>query len=633
MNLTQIYNELGSVLGWTEHECTQAAKYECEIERALVYAIPSTKALIETARTQGRQMAFLSDMYLPEAFIRGELSRIGCLEDEDICLVSSEYGRSKRDGCLFRSLLEEFELDPSLMTHTGDNHLADVCSPRKIGIHSTHLTDSNLNRFERILESYSQTTDGLSSLMAGASRYARLRTAVSSASESALRDVAAGVMSPTLVGYVLWILQRAQKKHLTKLYFVSRDGQILKTIAEAVTAKLGLNIECKYLYGSRQAWHLPGIERFADREFEWMLASSDHLTVRGILSRVGLQPEAFANPLSLLGFDRAQYDRQLSESEKESIRPLFDRAEMHDAILKQSAQARHLLLDYLDQEGLLASSHAGIVEIGWYGRTRASLNAVLRSCGHKPLPFFYFGLFNTIDHLSGPWESYLFDGHHGTGHLAETLPEVWTIMETFCAADHGMTVGYARENGTIRPILRQERNAKVLDWGLRIVRRTVSNFTEALLLDSELVDWQADLRQVTIDLLKTWWLTPTRDEAHAWGRFPYEDDQSGQTWQCLAVPYRSTDVLKTIVFGAPSHRHRGWSWIHGSLQQSSFVNRSVVRAVLQVRRYSLRCAARIRTLADRNRDAFHRKVRLHSSEKLTRDAVDSGRDDNGGNRR
>jgi FMN phosphatase YigB (HAD superfamily) len=574
VDLKQIYRELGTAFGWTESERIEIAEQECEVEKALIRSIPCMKDEVDRARTNGYQIAFLSDMYLPLDFIRCQLSRLGCLKQGDICLISCESGKSKRDGRLFRSLIDEHNLPAKAITHTGDNPVADVAVPHQMGIRAKHFTHTGLNRFESILEAHSTATEGLSSLMAGASRMVRLHTPALSDREAALRDVAAGVMAPALVGYILWLLRSAQRKQFKRLYFVSRDGQVLKLIAEALIAKLGLEIECRYLYGSRQAWHLPGIQTLTEREFAWILARSDSTSLRRILSRVGLRPEDFANDLYLLGFKQTDYDRSLSDGERESLCSFLLNRPVQERILEESGHRGQLLAEYLRQEGLFEAIPSGIVEIGWNGRMQDSLDTILMAEGREPIHFFYFGLTKHAG-ISDYRQSYLFDGRRMTGYLPQ-VPQVWTITETFCAADHGMTTGYTQEIGSIQPLLRQKFNSKVIEWGLPIIRDALCRFLENLLLDSELVDWQADIRQPTAELFRAFWLLPTRDEALAWGDFPYEDDQSGETYFPLAEPYGAADIFSSFWLGAPN-RNRASSWAQGSMRRTSLLVQLAMR--------------------------------------------------------
>lgn len=50
--------------------------------------------------------------------------------------VSSEYGKTKRSGNLFRTVLEHEEVEASKILHIGDNLISDYLMPKKCGMKS-----------------------------------------------------------------------------------------------------------------------------------------------------------------------------------------------------------------------------------------------------------------------------------------------------------------------------------------------------------------------------------------------------------------------------------------------------------------------------------------------------------------
>ena len=50
------------------------------------------------------------------------------------------------------------------------------------------------------------------------------------------------------------------EKGIQKLFFIARDGYILKKIADILIEKYRYPIATVYLYGSRKAWRLPSIK-------------------------------------------------------------------------------------------------------------------------------------------------------------------------------------------------------------------------------------------------------------------------------------------------------------------------------------------------------------------------------------
>ncbi|MCR5775557.1 MAG: HAD-IA family hydrolase [Lachnospiraceae bacterium] len=50
--------------------------------------------------------------------------------------MSSEYGKTKRSGNLFRTVLEHEEVEAGKVLHIGDNLISDYLMPKKCGMKS-----------------------------------------------------------------------------------------------------------------------------------------------------------------------------------------------------------------------------------------------------------------------------------------------------------------------------------------------------------------------------------------------------------------------------------------------------------------------------------------------------------------
>lgn len=568
INLSQIYVELGDLLKLTETQYQQLLKLEIEMEAKLLHVIPGAQNRIQNARVCGQHIVFLSDMYLSSDFIQNQLKRHGLWGEGDKCYVSCEYGKSKATGELFRELLHQVNLPPKLITHCGNDLNSDVQTARRIGLCVKPLLEGNPNRYEKILESYICETEGLSSVMAGASRLARLTIPALSTNQKALRDVAAGVVAPILVSFVLWILQRAQQMNLKRLYFISRDGQILLEIAHRLIKKLNISCELRYLYGSRQAWHLPSLTSIGKEQLAWILDCTDFLSIQSMLSRICIEPEDVRENLISFGFTERDWSRNLNLHERLAFRKILQEGRIQDIILQKAAQKRQIMIKYLKQEGLLDSTEYGIVDIGWHGRMQDSLAAVLSTIGRMPPIGFYFGLESgSLENKAGHREAYFFDKRLSLG-LTRIIPGLISLLETFCAADHGAVVSFKEEAGRVQPILKGKYNQLVVNWGLSVVQETVCCFAEKITLNSSLINPWADVRSTTTKLLRTFWLNPSTPEAIAWSNFPYEDDQCGIYWNHLGERYRIKHIIKTFSIGRLPCHHRA-SWTAGSLVLTS----------------------------------------------------------------
>jgi FMN phosphatase YigB (HAD superfamily) len=588
--LHHIYIELAISLGLNDNQREKILQQELDLESKLMRPIPTGKIQLQAARDRGDRVAFLSDMYLPTEFIHEQLVRHSFWQEGDVLYVSNKYGKSKATGQLFQELIVSEGVLPHRISHWGNDLYVDIRGATKVGIKAQHFQDGNLNRYEQLLESYSYATEGLSSIMAGASRLVRLQVPVSSSHEEALRNVAAGVVAPILVGYVIWILQQAQMKGLKRLYFVSRDGQILLEIARRLVEKLDIDCELRYIYGSRLSWNLPALASLDDdqaslmlKKSSWILDTTSALTLRKFWARVNIDPEEIEDSLTSIGFKKEDWGKILNSSEQQTLHPLLQNRNIKNLILQKASHQEQILLNYLNQENLLDITPKGIVDLGWFGSSYDSLYPILKSKGATLDVGLFFGLrSHSQKNLTSSKKGYFYDERLQTG-FKWALPELGIVpLEMFCAADHGTVIGFLEKSGQAQPIFREERNQRVIDWGLPLVRDAIYSFTENLLLETRLVNPYADVREASANLLKSFWLNPSSDEASAWGDFPWEKGHSEKV-ESLTESYRWIHVAKSfLTFRLVSHQG---IWVEGAISRSSPLVRNAMKGFIYYRRF------------------------------------------------
>ncbi|MBP5976708.1 hypothetical protein HW132_29250 [Brasilonema sp. CT11] len=599
-SLHQIYTEVAIALRLTDEQREKIMHIECALESELIRPIPIARDLIQAARKQNKRVVFVSDMYLPAEFIKDQLMRHSFWVDGDELYVSYEYGKSKATGELFRELLSREGVSPAEVSHYGNDWRIDVQGAKKVGLKAQHFSEGNLNRYEQKLESHSYATEGLSSAMAGASRLVRLQVPVSSSKEQALRDVAAGVVGPTLVGYVLWILQQAQRMGLKRLYFVSRDGQVLLEIARRLVAKLNFSCELRYIYGSRLSWNLPAVVSLDQQQAlemlkrpSWILDGTSTLSIQDFLARISIAPQEIRDSLAAVGFKEEDWSRILSPQEVQLLHPVLDKPEVSELILHKAQQKKQVLMKYLEQEGVLDSTPKGLVDVGWFGSSYDSLAALVNANGATLDVGFFYGLkSNSKGNQSGSKKGYFFDQRTRTG-FKDVLPELGIVpLEMFCSADHGTVLGFMQEGDQVRPVFKEERNQKIIDWGLPLVRKAVYSFTENLLLDPNLVNPWADVREASADVLQSFWLNPSYTEAKAWGDFPWEAGHSENT-NSLAQSYSWINVAKSFLTARFAYNQG--LWFEGSVAQSSPPVQKAIQGFHRYRRLLLSIKSKVLT--------------------------------------
>ena len=430
-----------------------------------------------------------------------------------------------------------------------------------------------LNRYEMTLESWASATGGLSAVMAAASRSARQAVPASSPREEALRDVAAGVAAPVLTGFVLWVLQQAQAASLKRLYFVSRDGQILLEIASRLRQGLGISSDLRYLHASRQAWWVPAASGAVSEQLEPFVTDTGRVSIRSILARLSLEPEEIADGLEELGFRESEWSLDLAPSARQEMRAIIRQGVLRRTIERSTAPKREVLLRYLKQEGLLEQADWALVDLGWRGTLQKALGILLANAGTDPPRGLYFGIITSpfmgvatpsLEATCGPMDAYLFDER--SGHGAATIgAEAAHMVETFCTGMDGPVIGYDAHGERITPVLDTPINRPAVEAGLPLVRQTICRFSDELASHPGLAGAHADVRPASAAILEAFWRAPPASAAAAWATFPFELNLARAESTQLAKRFSWSDVVEAFRTGVLSGRREWRPWVAGSL--------------------------------------------------------------------
>ena len=134
-------------------------KYLCKLEQetevANVVPIPENIQRLKGLVEQGERVVLISDMYLPENTIRRMLLQADDIFETIPLYVSSEYGKRKTTGNLYRLIKELEQIDISEWTHIGDNIYQDIEISFRLGIRPEFVERIGRSNFENeLLEKY-----------------------------------------------------------------------------------------------------------------------------------------------------------------------------------------------------------------------------------------------------------------------------------------------------------------------------------------------------------------------------------------------------------------------------------------------------------------------------------------------
>ncbi|QNG37258.1 hypothetical protein F1C76_12265 [Geodermatophilaceae bacterium NBWT11] len=609
--LAVIARETAARLGLPRDAADRLAEAEAQVEAEGLVAVPGMVERLEAERVgTGHGVVFVSDTCLSSRWLRDVLGERGLFRPGDAVYVSCEAGASKQHGGLFAAVAADLGVPPATMSHHGDDRWSDVAHARLAGWRATWLPQGAFTAREQALLHRSDETDGATARLAAAARYARLaaghRGLVDEAAD--VVGIAGSVAAPVLVGFGLWVLGQARQRGLDRLYFMSRDGELLQQVVSRLADAAGMAIDCRYLYGSRRSWQLSarGGARADDSRRPWVpdQETAANKTPRQLLALIDLRPEDLAGS-AVSGLSAAgRADRPCGAGLAGEIVRAVAQEPLAGIARERARSGRERLLRYLDQEGVTdPSARVALVDVGWSGKAARVFEDVLAGTD-RPLPVahLYVGLTRAAPEAMGPElfersEGWMIDG--GRGRVPDGDAEDFVrLIETLCMGAEGTTVGFADEGARVVPVLAHERNPETDRWRFEEYRTGVLDAVDAYARTDPgpAADLAVDLRSATWAPLLGLWRRPSPAEARAWGRQPFGDDFGNDHAVPLASPMTVRRVLARLGVRAGEWREPTY-WLPGSL----VLTPSPLRPVLATVDRGERAVPRLRRLPRRLR--------------------------------
>lgn len=446
--LSQIYDGFVRTGYINEEQSRELEELENQTEVSCVLAVSEHIEAVKKLLRAGQKVIFLSDMYLSEGTIRRMLAEADPALAGLPLYVSGEFKKSKWTGALYAFVKQQEKIEYTEWIHAGDNKYSDVEVPRRLGIKVNPVRSLELCRSGRyVLDEEKKSV--YAEFAAGASQYVMAQADRKGAWETGV-TTGANILLP----YVLWILKEAKERGIHRLYFIARDGYILKQMADKIISCIDISMETSYIYGSRKAWRLPGISD-TNNDLTELISWSHPLRIE----TVDRLAEAFGITGSeLLPFLPDGFDCQVrfsSYSLHVVVSHLNQNSDFKKYLSKKHKEKRMLVERYLAEKIDIHDDRFAFVELAGGGYTQRCLADLLAEVRRVQYPFmkewnpaiktFYFKM-DRVNHWK-ECEQFVFFPDQNVKNL---------IIEMVCRAYHGQTIGYEEKDGCVRPVLDHE---------------------------------------------------------------------------------------------------------------------------------------------------------------------------------
>ncbi len=410
--------------------------YRAELKQEIA-ALEVNQEHVESLKASGCRVAVVSDMYCGERFLRDLFDAFGIGALFERIFVSCDCKCRKIDAhnSLYEKVLAELAIAPSDTVMYDDMDLC-LMGAEQSGIKGIQV---KAPKAKRVKDTHRSAERALDKLLC--KRYSSVKS---------LQNYSA-----TFYLFIERLYKQCVANQFDRVYFLSREGEFLKTLFDAYCALHHGQIATRYLYVSRKAVLSAS---FGDDPLSPGELIEKHFrfhSIKGILEKVGFSEEEIGVFEKETATDiNIKVERYWTTSAWQTIcrHPGF--TERYGRMVKEK---RALLKAYLSQEGLEDGSRSALVDVGWRGTMQDVLFAHLDAS--TVIDGFYYG-------LTTPASCDRYNRKHGlifSGiDICSPDYEIWsfyhTQMESLLSASHPGTSSYRREeSGRILPVFQ--------DWG------------------------------------------------------------------------------------------------------------------------------------------------------------------------
>ena len=436
ITIDDIYNQLGKGFFLSEEEKETLKSLELKTEIKNFIPISENIKKLSDLYYKNKKVILISDMYLQANIIRDFLRPFIPFINEIEIFSSCETLCGKGNGSAFEFVHNKLGIATKNWYHVGDNEKSDFAQAKKYGINAELYKYPKLQSYEKtILSEYENDLEYQK--LIGLCRNIRLLNDV----KDLKTKTGICLTGPILISYVLLILENSLKQGINRLYFIARDGFVLKEIADILIEKNNYPIKTKYIYGSRIAWRVPS------------MISADINSIEETLNYILYDYESLAKSLGItqdeLGkfIDKKYRNKKFNLSEQEHIKNiLMNNKNFLDFIIERNMLKRSLIKEYLIQEIDFSDDRFAFVDLCGSGNANNCLSNIINDFYNGKINIFYMATHkpvNTTEKVERALYKYC------------DKPLMW--IEIISRTTQGQTLGYRKDSSTgeIKPVFEE----------------------------------------------------------------------------------------------------------------------------------------------------------------------------------
>lgn len=316
-----------------------------------------------------KKVIITTDMYLPRNCIVEILKKINISYEK--LYISAEVGLTKLSGHLYDYILHDLNIDNTKIIHIGDNLITDISKAKSRGI------EALLRPAHGHPKVYSSDRIGLNPGLN------HLISLANHCSDNTVKSrIGEFTLAPFLFEFCHWINKKKRELKINKLYFLAREGYLIKKVYEMLFPEDSEN--CIYLRLNKNIMRLPAL--YYDSSVETLIRL---LPSKSIFSwKQIIQILINGSDENMLNILSCQKYIGIDINDEVSVHDLL--AHKYDEVIntilltirEKCREQNELLFLYLEQNELFEGT-IGIVNNSINGNTQIKLEEICRRANCK----------------------------------------------------------------------------------------------------------------------------------------------------------------------------------------------------------------------------------------------------------
>lgn len=297
-DINQIYDSLSELYGIPNDKAEKIKELEISYEKQMLTPNKHILNLFNIAKNSNKKIIFCSDMYLPSHILAQILIDRG-FDGFSKVFVSCEEKKSKKQGDLYKFVLESLGISNSKIIHIGDNPLGDIKSASNLAIKSYQILkprDIFLHRegINKILYPNIDRLEISKKIIFGIIanhiyNNVELNTPITSLFNKNREIFGYYALGPFILGLIIWMHNIVLHKEKENVIFCARDGLLPFKAFNIIKENCdNINYDASYLYISRVALMPYAISQPGGFSYLSLLAQESSLTVDEFIHNICL---------------------------------------------------------------------------------------------------------------------------------------------------------------------------------------------------------------------------------------------------------------------------------------------------------------------------------------------------------